>query len=188
LTMPSARRQRADAQRNYERLMTAADDAFSRDGVGASLEKIAKAAGVAIGTVYSHFPTREDLLAHLIAERMTRLAHLGQRLLEGVDPVAALFEWLEVFGADAAIYQGLPDSVIRTLHDPRSPLFNSCETMRTTCGALLERAQESDQVRADITAVDVLAMTAALSGAAAAGGHDAGHFVAVLTDGLRTRP
>jgi AcrR family transcriptional regulator len=186
--MSSARRQRADAKRNYERLIAAANDAFSRDGVGASLEKIAKAAGVAIGTVYSHFPTREDLLAHLIAERMTRLADLGQCLLERADPVAALFEWLDVFGADAATYQGLPDSVIRTLHDPRSPLFTSCETMRTTCGALLERAQETERVRSDITAVDVLAMTAALSGAAAAGGHDASCFVAVLTDGLRKRP
>jgi AcrR family transcriptional regulator len=188
LTTPPARRQRADAQRNYERLLAAADDAFSRDGVGASLEKIAKAAGVAIGTVYSHFPTRDDLLAHLIAERMTRLADLGQRLLHHKDPVAALFEWLKVFGADAAIYQGLPDSVIRTLHDPRSPLFNSCEVMRRTCGALIERAQAANQVRTDITADDVLAMTAALSGAAAAGGHNASHFVAVLTDGLCKRP
>ncbi|WP_142280937.1 TetR/AcrR family transcriptional regulator, partial [Mycobacterium palustre] len=73
MTTPRTRRQRADAQRNYARLIAAADDAFTRDGIGASLEKIAKTAGVAIGTVYSHFPTREDLLAHLIAERMTRL-------------------------------------------------------------------------------------------------------------------
>src|ERR1700757_1299745 len=102
--------------------MAAADDAFSRDGGGASLEKIAKSAGVAIGTVYSHFPTREDLLAHLIAERMTRLTDLGRRLLDRNDAAAALFEWLETFGADAATYQGLPDSVIRTMHDPKSPL------------------------------------------------------------------
>ena len=168
--------------------MAAADEAFTRNGVGASLEKIAKAAGVAIGTVYSHFPTREDLLAHLIADRMSQLADLGQRLLERNDPGAALFEWLEVYGAEAAAYQGLPDSVVHTLHDPQSPLFNSCEIMRGTCGTLLERAQAADEVRADITAVDVLAMTAALSGAAAAGGHNASHFVAVLTDGLCKRP
>ena len=188
MTTPSTRRQRADAQRNYQRLIAAADDAFTRDGIGASLEKIAKAAGVAIGTVYSHFPTREDLVAHLIAERMTRLTDLGQRLLRRNDPAAALFEWLDVFAADAATYQGLPDSVIRTLHDPQSPLFKSCETMRQTCGALLQRAQAAHQVRTDTTAADVLAMTAALSGAAAAGDHDARHFVAVLTDGLCKEP
>jgi AcrR family transcriptional regulator len=188
LTTASNRRQRADAQRNYQRLIAAADDAFARDGISASLEKIAKTAGVAIGTVYSHFPTREDLLAHLIAERMTRLADLGERLQHRKDAAAALFEWLEVFGADAATYQGLPDSVIRTLHDPQSPLFNSCETMRRTCGTLLERAQAAHRVRTDITAADVLAMTAALSGAAAACGHDASHFVAVLADGLGKRP
>jgi AcrR family transcriptional regulator len=188
LTTPPGRRQRVDAQRNYERLIAAADDAFSRDGIGASLEKIAKTAGVAIGTVYSHFPTREDLLAHLIAERMNRLTDLGQRLLDREDAAAALFEWLEAFGAGAATYQGLPDSVIRNLHDPQSPLFNSCETMRRTCGALLERAQGAQQVRADATATGVLAMTAALHGAAAAGDHGTGHFLAVLFDGLRTRP
>src|SRR4051794_12415007 len=99
MTMPPARRQRVDAQRNYERLIVAADEAFSRDGVGASLERIAKAAGVAVGTVYSHFPTREDLLAHLIADRMNRLVELGQHLLGRRDPATALFEWLEVFGA-----------------------------------------------------------------------------------------
>jgi AcrR family transcriptional regulator len=185
LTTRPTRPQRADAQRNYQRLLAAADDAFSSDGVGASLEKIAKAAGVAIGTVYSHFPTREDLLAHLIADRMNRLADLGKRLLDRKDSAAALFEWLEVFGADAATYQGLPESVIRTLHDPQSPLFNACERMRRTCGALLERAQAAGQVRTDTAAADVLAMTAALSGAAATGGNDASHFVAVLTAGLR---
>lgn len=188
MTAPATRRQRADAQRNYQRLLAAADDAFARDGIGASLEKIAKTAGVAIGTVYSHFPTREDLVAHLIAQRMTALTELGQRLLRRNEPAAALFEWLEVFGADAATYQGLPDSVIRTLRDPQSPMFNSCETMRQTCGALLERAQAARQVRTDTTAADVLAMTAALSGAAAAGGHDGSHFVAVLTDGLCNGP
>jgi AcrR family transcriptional regulator len=184
LTTGSVRRPRADAQRNYQRLLAVADDAFTRDGVGASLEKIAKTAGVAIGTVYSHFPTREDLLAHLIAERMTRLTDLGEHLLDRDDSAAALFEWLEAFGAGAATYQGLPDSVIRTLHDSQSPLFKSCETMRRACGALLERAQKAGRVRTDTTAADVLAMTAALFGAAASGGHHAGHFVAVLTDGL----
>ncbi|OBA76186.1 hypothetical protein A5641_22865 [Mycobacterium sp. 1554424.7] len=168
--------------------MAAADDAFARDGIGASLEKIAKTAGVAIGTVYSHFPTREDLLAHLIAERMNRLTDLGRRLLDREDADAALFEWLEAFGAGAATYQGLPDSVIRNLHDPQSPLFNSCETMRRTCGALLERAQGAQQVRADATATGVLAMTAALHSAAAAGDQPTSHFLEVLFDGLRTRP
>jgi AcrR family transcriptional regulator len=185
LTTPPTRRQRADAQRNYERLIAAADDAFSSDGVRASLESIAKAAGVAIGTLYSHFPTRDDLLAALIAQRMNRLTDLGQRLLDQMDPATALFEWLEAFGTGAATYQGLPESVIRTLHDRQSPLFNSCESMRQICGALLERAQAARHVRTDTTATDVLAMTAALYGAAAAGGHDTGHFVAVLTAGLR---
>jgi AcrR family transcriptional regulator len=188
LTTPQPRRQRSDAQRNYALLIAAADEAFTRDGVGASLEKIAKAAGVAVGTLYSHFPTRDDLLAHLIADRMNRLTDLGQRLFDAEDPAAALFEWLGVFGAGATAYQGLPESVIRTLHDPQSPLFNSCENLRQTCAALLERAQGAGQVRTDTIAIDVLAMTAALYSAAANGGHDTAHFHAVLTAGLRKTP
>lgn len=185
MTTSRSRAPRADARRNYERLMAAADDAFAAQGVGASLEKIAKAADVAIGTLYSHFPTRDDLLAHLIADRINQLTERGRQLLDAQDPAAALFEWLHVFGADAAAYQGLPDSVIRTMHDQQSALFTPCESMRQTCGALLKRAQAARQVRTDTTPAEVLAMTAAIAGAARAGGHDTGHFLAVLTSGLR---
>jgi AcrR family transcriptional regulator len=177
---------RSDARRNYGNLLAAADEAFNTDGVGASLEGIAKAAGVAIGTLYSHFPTRDDLLATLIAERMDGLVAIGAELAESASPQQALIEWLTSFGAGAATYQGLPESVIRTLRNPESALFSSCEAMRATCARLLTAAQRSGSCRTDIDAEDLLAMTAAVAGAAGAREKDPGTYVALLADGLRT--
>jgi AcrR family transcriptional regulator len=187
LTSSPLRPRRADARRNYSRLLSAADDAFARDGVGASLEGIAKAAGVAIGTLYSHFPTRDDLLARLISDRMQQLADLGRQLLNAPDADEALLQWLNEFGTGAAAYQGLPESVIRTLRDTDSALSSSCEAMERTCAALLSRAQTLGSTRTDLAATDLLAITAALAAAATAHGHPTSQFVEVLTTGLHSR-
>jgi AcrR family transcriptional regulator len=187
LTSSPLRPRRADARRNYTRLLSAADDAFVRDGVGASLEGIAKTAGVAVGTLYSHFPTRDDLLARLISDRMQRLADLGRELASTSDADEALLQWLNEFGAGAATYQGLPESVIRTLRDSDSALFSSCEAMEHTCAALLRRAQTLGRTRTDLAATDLLAITAALAGAATAHGRTTGQFLEVLATGLHGR-
>jgi AcrR family transcriptional regulator len=176
---------RSDARRNYDKLLVAADEAFSADGVAASLEGIARAAGVAIGTLYSHFPTRDDLLATLIADRMDRLVALGAELAESGSPQQALTDWLTAFGTGAAAYQGLPDSVIRTLRNPDSALYSSCATMRATCDQLLTAAKRSGVCRDDVDAEDLLAITAAVAGAADARQKDPHPFVALITRGLR---
>lgn len=184
MTTGRSRPRRSDARRNDGLLLAAADEAFRAAGVNASLEGIAKTAGVAVGTVYAHFGTRDGLLAALLADRIARLAEYGCQLLETQPPRRALFDWLDGFGAETATYQGLPDSVIRTLHDTDSGLSGSCALMRQTCAKLLRRAQVCGEVRPDITADDLLAMTAAVSGAAAIRGQDTRHFTAVLTAGL----
>jgi AcrR family transcriptional regulator len=176
---------RSDARRNYEKLLDAANEAFNADGVGASLEGIARAAGVAIGTLYSHFPTRDDLLATLIAERMDGLVALGAELAETGPPQQALVDWLTAFGTGAAAYQGLPDSVIRTLRNPDSALYSSCETMRATCDQLLTAAKRSGSCRTDVDAEDLLAITEAAAGAADARQKDPGPFIALIANGLR---
>jgi AcrR family transcriptional regulator len=185
LTIGRTKPLRSDARRNYDKLLAAADEAFNADGVGASLEGIAKAAGVAIGTLYSHFPTRDDLLATLIAERMDRLVALGAELAEAAPPQQALVDWLTAFGAGAAAYQGLPDSVIRTLRNPESALYSSCETMRAACDQLLTAAKCSGSCRTDVDAEDLLAITAAVAGAADARQKDPSPFVELIAHGLR---
>jgi AcrR family transcriptional regulator len=186
LTTGRALPRRKDALRNYERLLAAADAAFTAHGVNASLEGVAKAAGVAIGTLYAHFPSRDDLLAALIADQMDKLTELGAQLSTGTtSPEEALRRWLTSFGSGAATYQGLPNSVIQTLQNPESPLFHSCESMRTTCAHLLTAARESGHCRTAIGAEDLLAMTAAVAGAAHTRQQDPATYIAFLTDGLR---
>jgi AcrR family transcriptional regulator len=184
LTTARGTPRRSDARRNRQRLLAAADAAFRSGGVNASLEGIAKAAGVAIGTLYAHFRTRDDLLAALLADRIDRLAVHGRQLLKTQPPQRALFDWLDAFGSEAATYHGLPDSVIRTLHDPDSGLSDTCELMRRTCAKLLRRTQRAGEVRSDIGADDLLAMTAAVSGMAKLRGRDIGPFMSILTAGL----
>jgi hypothetical protein len=99
-----------------------------------------------------------------------------------------LLDWLHAYASEVAAYQGLPDSIIRTLHDPDSGLSNTCELMRRTCAKLLRRAQRAGEARSDIAADDLLAMTAAIAGAAAIRGHKPGRFIAVLTAGLTASP
>jgi AcrR family transcriptional regulator len=188
LTTPRAISRRSDARRNDDRLLAAADEAFRAAGVNASLEGIAKSAGVAVGTLYAHFRTRDGLLAALLADRVDRLAAHGQQLLKTQSPQRALWEWLDAYAGEVAAYQGLPDSVIRTLHDPDSGLTNTCDLMRRTCAKLLRRAQRAGQARSDIAVDEVLAMAAAVAGAAAIRGHQPDRFVAVLATGLMASP
>ncbi|HEY4458470.1 MAG TPA: helix-turn-helix domain-containing protein, partial [Pseudonocardiaceae bacterium] len=96
-TAPPTRRVRADAKRNYERLLTAARDAFTEHGTEASLDAIAQQAGVGNATLYRHFPTRETLLEAVLHERFEQLAAHEQTLLSAPDPACALASWLTEF-------------------------------------------------------------------------------------------
>src|SRR5882757_4474990 len=101
------RRPRADAQRNREHILAAADRALREHGTGASLEGIARQAGVAIGTLYGHFPNRRALCAALLRERHAALFTFGGELPERTSPLDALAEWMGAVAVHAAAYQGL---------------------------------------------------------------------------------
>ena len=101
-----SRRPRADARRNSERLLAEADAAFREHGTQASLENIARRAGVAIGTLYAHFPNRLALVSALLRERHDALFGLGRRLLTD-PPAEALAAWVRAVVAHAAAYRGL---------------------------------------------------------------------------------
>jgi hypothetical protein len=118
---------------------------------------------------------------------MQRLADLGHELLSASDADAALLQWLHEFGTGAATYQGLPESVIRTLRNSDSALSSSCEAMAHTCAALLGRAQTLGRTRTDLVATDLLAMTAALAAAATAHERTTSQFLEVLATGLHSR-
>ncbi|PZG51541.1 TetR family transcriptional regulator [Spongiactinospora gelatinilytica] len=163
MSPPGLRRMRADARRNYESLLATAHAMFSEHGTDASLEEIARRAGLGIGTLYRHFPTREALLEALLHDRMEGLAAEAGALLADPSPRAALWRWLTAFTERAFIYRGLPASVMATLRDETSELAASCHRLNTAGAALIRRAQDAGEIRADVAPADVMAMAGAIA-------------------------
>src|ERR1700720_2234883 len=106
-SIETARRPRADAVRNRERVLAAAKAVFSAGGADASLEAVAKTAGVGIGTLYRHFPTREALFEAVYRREVQQLADLAKRLEEEAEPIEALRQWMRSFVKFAATKKGM---------------------------------------------------------------------------------
>lgn len=153
-----ARRPRADAQRNHDRILTAADEVFREQGTGASLEKIARQAGVAIGTLYGHFPNRRALCAALLRERHKELFEFGDHLPRQGSALEALAGWMAAVAVHAAAYRGLATLLMESLDDESSELHEACGRMAAITESLLHTARETGAVRDDVTAADVHAL------------------------------
>ncbi len=180
------RRMRADARRNYERLLAEADAAFREHGTEASLEEIARRAGVAIGTLYAHFPTRQALLESLMRERNDAVVAKGEELLESEAPAAALEAWARVATVHTAAYRGLAASLISCFDDPTSPLYGACHAMTATGERLVERAREAGGIRPDAGASDLFALiTAAAWVREQVSEEQSERLLRIMLDGLR---
>ncbi|MEU0038764.1 helix-turn-helix domain-containing protein [Streptomyces sp. NPDC006333] len=157
---------RASARQNRELLLAAAREAVAAHGTEASLRDIARRAGVGIGTLYRHFPTREALLEALLNANFDALRARAETLLTSPAPGDALLAWLAEMAAGAATYQGLPESIMNALADEESGLHASCAQMRSAGGRLLERAQRAGSVRSDVTVIEVISLVLGLAWAA----------------------
>ena len=161
---PRPRLRRADAQRNYERLLAEAETVFQEQGTDASLEKIARRAGVAIGTLYAHFPNRRALLSALLRDRHDALFTLGDQLLSATPPPSpfeALTCWMRAVAEHGAVYNGLAEELLGSLDDEGSELHAACARMSTAGRALTDRAHAAGTIRADTTTDDVFALVSA---------------------------
>jgi AcrR family transcriptional regulator len=156
------RRQRADAQRNYERLLSVAREVVDEQGTQASLRDIARRAGVGLGTLYRHFPTRDALLEALLRQGFDRLAAKAEALAGSRSPDEALMEWLRDFTRNSTAYRGLPGSMMALLADEHSPLHASCQAMRDAATRLLKRAQDTGHIRPDVDGTDLFALVNAI--------------------------
>ncbi|WP_433256447.1 TetR/AcrR family transcriptional regulator [Streptosporangium sp. CA-135522] len=154
---------RADARRNRDRVLGAARTVFSEHGTDASLRDVARRAGVGIGTLYRHFPTREALLEALVGHGFDGLSAAAEELLTAESPGDALISWLRDLAAGTTTYHGLPASVMAAVHDEESWLHESCAAMRAGGARLLTRAQEAGAVRSDVTMEELLALVAGIS-------------------------
>ncbi|WP_330232404.1 TetR/AcrR family transcriptional regulator [Nocardia sp. NBC_00508] len=181
---------RADAQRNRDRLLTEARVAFLANGTDASLEDIAARAGVGVGTLYRHFPSRETLLEALLRERFDALTERARELADRPAPREALVTWTLAFIETTTVYRGLTAAMTATLRDETSALHASCAAMRDAGTTLLARAQSAGEVRADITPVEFLTLVAGVSWACeqTSGGESAGErLLPLLFEGLERR-
>ncbi|MEV5570400.1 helix-turn-helix domain-containing protein [Spirillospora sp. NPDC052269] len=152
------RRMRADARRNYERLLTEAADAFAEHGADFSLEEIARRAGVANGTLYSHFPTRRALLEALMRDRMHALASTGAELLAAPSAFDGLASWARTAMTHTATYRGLGAMLMEAIEDETSELHEACNAVLASSEELVERARAAGEIRPDVTASDLYAL------------------------------
>ncbi|MEU2237191.1 MULTISPECIES: TetR/AcrR family transcriptional regulator [Streptomyces] len=157
---------RADARRNHERLLVEARAAFAEQGADAPLEEVARRAGVGIGTLYRHFPTRADLLNAVFQEALAELLDRSRELAEADAPCRALVEWLRALIAHAVAYRGLAHALMSASYDRSSALARCSDPLRAAGERLLERARKAGQVRADVSIGDLMQLTNAIALAA----------------------
>lgn len=178
------RPKRADARRNYEKLLAAAGDAFADLGTAASLEDIARRAGVGIGTLYRHFPTRQALLEAVYIDEVEEMSAKASDLGD-LAPWDALVTWLRQFVRFAATKRALADEMLNTM-DAEAPVFVSCRAAITEAGdMLLQRAQASGDVRPDTSFTDVGRMVAGIASIRTADPGQIERILDMALDGLR---
>jgi AcrR family transcriptional regulator len=181
------RPKRADARRNYDRLIEAARAAFTEKGTDASLEDIARRAEVGIGTLYRHFPTRQALLEATYLEEVEALCATAEELAD-LDPWDALVGWLYRFAEYATTKKALSAELLATI-GMQSALFADCHTAIFAAGVpLLERAQAAGAVRPDVTANEALRLVSGVLMVRFAEPEEINRLLTLAMDGLRYRP
>ncbi|WP_329271722.1 TetR/AcrR family transcriptional regulator [Streptomyces sp. NBC_01451] len=182
---------RADARRNYERLLAEARSAFAEHGTDASLEDVARRAGLGIGTLYRHFPNRHALMSAVFEDAVSDLLARSRELLTDPEPCAALVTWLREIVRHAGEYRGLARALMSVSYDADSALARCSNPMREAGAALLARAQQAGTLRADVSIGDLLQLTNAIALAAEATPDDpelADRLLTLTLRGLKAVP
>jgi AcrR family transcriptional regulator len=152
----AARKPRSDGQRNRERILEKAKEAFTRFGAEASLDDIARGAGVGAGTLYRHFPSREELLKAVYRTEIEKLATAERTLAETLPPVEALRAWLLLFVEAIATKQVIAPALSALVGDPKKVFETSYTQMREAVRSLVKRAIGSGDIRNDLDPADLL--------------------------------
>jgi AcrR family transcriptional regulator len=149
------RKPRADAQRNRERILEVAKQAFARYGANASLDDIAKESGVGPGTLYRHFPTREQLLHAVYQTELDKLAAAEKKLSQTMAPTDALRAWLLLFVDAIAAKHLIAPALNELLGDPKKVFEASYAKLHQAIRALVKRGVESGEIRSDLDPMDL---------------------------------
>jgi AcrR family transcriptional regulator len=188
----AVRKPRADAQRNRIRLLETAKAAFAEKGSGASLDEIARTAGVGAGTLYRHFPTRDALIEAVYRNETEQLVAAATRLAETHPPITALRQWLLLFVDYMATKHGMYEA-LNSIVGGTSDLYSaSTAQVKQAIAGLIDRAVASGEIRLNLDPLDPLDLLHALAGVAnISSGPDgkqaAKRMVDILIAGIRTR-
>ena len=182
-TQPPQRPQRADARANHDKLVAAARALFADKGTSAPLEEVAESAGVGIGTLYRHFPTRKALLEAVYVDEVEAMARAADDLAE-LPAWEALTEWLRQYVGFAETKRALNEALLET--DPNSDVLLTCRTAIISAGTpLVERAQRAGVVRADTNFMDVVRMVGAIAMVPTEDPEQKQRLLELALDGLR---
>jgi AcrR family transcriptional regulator len=186
----NTRQPRIDAVRNHERVLEAAKAVFSAGGPDASLEAVARHAGVGIGTLYRHFPTREALFEAVYRREVEQLAELAEQLKTEASPVEALRRWLRSNVEFVATKKGMSAALALAVNNSSELTAYSFERLTNAVGGLLERAVAAGEIRADISPEDLLRALVGMCLLHDQPGWQASvlRLLDVLVDGLRRPP
>lgn len=188
-TVEGQRKPRADAMRNRERVLTAAKAVFSHGGAEASLDAVARRAGVGIGTLYRHFPTREALYEAVYRREVEHLVELAEALKAEAVPVEALRRWMRADVEFIATKKGMAAALALAVQGSSDLVAHSIEQLTRAAGDLLQRAVAAGEIRADISPDDVLRVVVGMCYAQDRPGWQASvlRLVDIFIDGLRLR-
>lgn len=185
-----SRKPRADALRNRDRLLEAARTVFSAGGPDASREAVARAAGVGIGTLYRHFPTREALFEAVYRHEVEQLADLAERPRQETRPIEALRRWLRSVVGFVATKKGMSTALALAIAKDSDLVSYSSERLTRAIGLLLKQAVAAGEIRSDVSAEDLLRAIIGMGDA-----HDQPDWqqnvlrlVDIFVDGLRKEP
>lgn len=187
--LPTRRPKRADAARNYDKLLAAAREAFTSQGEDASLEGIARRADVGIGTLYRHFPTRQALLEAVYTDQVESLSARAQELLRAESPDDALADWMRAMLKFSSTKRNMTTALLATLGTDSELLSSCAKEIKGAAESLLARAQQAGVVRSDVDPKDLMRLVHAVN-IATEKTPDTGQADRMLTlilDGLRPR-
>jgi AcrR family transcriptional regulator len=180
------RPQRADARANHDKLVAAARALFTEKGTSAPLEEVAERAGVGIGTLYRHFPTRQALLEAVYVDEFEAMARAATEL-EELPPWDALSQWLHQYVGFAATKRALNEALMET--DPNSNVLLTCRTAIAGAGTtLVERAQHAGVVRNDTNFMDIVRMVGGIAMVPTEDPEQKKRLLELALDGLRYHP
>ena len=176
---------RADAKRNYERLVAAARTVFAQEGGGASMESIAKEAGVGIGTLYRHFPKRIDVVEAVYREDVDELIRVAESVVADLEPWPALVAWLEAFVRYATGKRRFLNELHEAFEKNPELRIVSRERIEGALSAVLAPAQDAGEVRKDLDGPDLMQLLGSMCMSASLTPEQSSRLLVVIEDGLR---